>query len=198
MFLSRPIPFRWIFPLGQLGLCWFTATAVYWSPFRWVYFHDVVLIIRGLDLPGGLLQLPITIARADKTDWHPPGIEGFLWSAISWPVLALVFWWMAGRAVEALHALGNLQIRPRITLVEAIVAGVFMAGGAVLVVGLGIEYRTRVYKEFTAAVFVAAGGLWTLLGSLSVVARFRQWRLRRTIARSSTGFEASAGGAPRS
>jgi hypothetical protein len=187
MFKRGPIPFRWIFPLGQLLLCWFMTAATYSLPLRWLYFHYVVQIIRGLDLPGGLVQLPSIFFRVDKTAWHPPGIENALWCAISWPVLALLFWWMAGRALEALQVLGHFQIRPRITLIESIIGGVFMAGGIVLVIGLTVGEGKRVYTDFDTGLFAAAGGLWAVLGGLSVVARFRQWRLRRTLKKSASG-----------
>ncbi len=177
----RPIHFRWIFPFGQLSLCWFMTAVVYFlPPMRWLYLNSVVQIIRCLNLPGGLLQLPITILRADKTDWHPPGVESSLWCAISWPVLALVFWWMAGRAVEALRTLGGGQIMPRVTLAEAIVGGVLMSFGLVLVVGLTISEGRQVYTNRSTGLLAATSGLWAFLGGLSVIARFRQWRLRLT------------------
>jgi hypothetical protein len=102
-------------------------------------------------------------------------------------VLALLFWWMAGRALEALQVLGHFQIRPRITLIESIIGGVFMAGGIVLVIGLTVGEGKRVYTDFDTGLFAAAGGLWAVLGGLSVVARFRQWRLRRTLKKSASG-----------
>ena len=42
-----------------------------------------------------------------------------------------------------------------------------------------VEERTKIYTDFDSAVLAAAGGLWTFLGGLTVIARFRQWRLRR-------------------
>ena len=176
----RPIPFRWIFPLGQLVLSWLLVSLVRGLPGLWIFQHYVLRIIGSLNIPGGLMQLPIAILRADHTDWHPPGIDFFLWRAISWPVLATVFWWIAGRAVEALVALRHRQLKPRITVVETVVAFLTMSAGAVLIGGSLLFERGKIYTNFDSALLAIAGGLWAFLGGLSVVACFRQWRLRRT------------------
>jgi len=109
-----------------------------------------------------------------------------LWRAITWPLLAAVFWWIAGRAAEALIALRHRQLRPRITVVETVVAFLIMAGGAVLIGGSVVYERGNIYTKFDSALIAIAGGLWAFLGGLSVVARFRQWRLRRSQAANAT------------
>ncbi|HVG92136.1 MAG TPA: hypothetical protein VNB54_11660, partial [Alphaproteobacteria bacterium] len=53
-----------------------------------------------------------------------------------------------------------------------------MAGGATIFGGMlfGLSPSQRDWESTRLA---AAGGLWALLGALSVVARFRQWRFRK-------------------
>jgi len=163
------------------------STLVHVLPVPWSSYDYTLRIIRMLNLPGDLLQLPITLFRENKVDWHPAWMSGMLWAAISWPVLALVFWWMAGRAVDALVALKSSQPGPRITLIEAIVGGVLMLGGVVTVAGLAADRPADIYSNATTGFVIAAGGLWAVLGGTSVVARFRQWRLRRTLGKSAVG-----------
>jgi hypothetical protein len=185
---SRPAtPFRWIFPLGQLTLGWFMTALVYTLPISWNFYHQAMRIIRILDLPGDLLQVPINLFRGTKYDWHPSFINGPLWAALSWPVLALVFWWIAGRAVDALFALRYRQLGPRITLIEAIVGGVLMLGGIGVVIGFAASAPAQIYTSTTTGSAITSGGLWAVLGGLSVVARFRQQGLRSVLAKSASG-----------
>jgi cytochrome c biogenesis protein CcdA len=59
-----------------------------------------------------------------------------------------------------------------------------MTAGAFLFAGFLVGERTKIYTDFDTTLIVIAGGLWAFLGGLTVVARFRQWRLRRMLARS--------------
>jgi hypothetical protein len=175
----RSVPFRWIFPFGQLALSWFITSVVYVFPSGRFFKRNIFHAVFMLNLPSGLLILPIAIFRPDHADWHPAVVEGFVWRAVTWPVVGIVFWWIAGRAVEALASLEHRQLSPRITLAETIPAFLIMAGGALVSVGLLIGERTGVYTDFDTAMFAIAGGLWAFLGGLTVVAYIRQWRLRR-------------------
>ncbi len=75
-------------------------------------------------------------------------------------------------------ALKNRQLKPQISWFETIVGGVIMSGGAFFF-SAGAVYGLFIDHELQSFHFGAAGGLWALLGGLSVVARFRQWRLRK-------------------
>ena len=178
-------------------LCWLVAALVHFLPIAWLH-ANILHALDLLNLPAILFQVPWIILSPDRSDWRPPGVDLYLWRAISWPLLAFVFWWIAGRALEALLALRYRVIAPRITMIEAVVAFFIMAGGGMIVTfSLIFDFR-KLYSDFDSATLVTGGGLWTLLGALSVVARFRQWRLRRTIERSSAGLQGpSAVGAPR-
>jgi hypothetical protein len=160
---------------------------VHTLPVGWNLYQQSMRMIRILDLPGDLLQVPINLLRGTKYDWHPHFINGLLWAALSWPVLALGFWWIAGRAVDALLALRYRQLGPRITLIEAIVGGVLMLGGLAVVVGFAVSAPTQIYTNTTTGSVITSGGLWAVLGGLSVVARFRQQRLGHALAKAAPG-----------
>src|SRR5215471_13846805 len=119
----RPIPFRWIFPLGQLVLCMFLLALVNATPgfaserMRGVVAHG----ITALNMSGLLLQVPEPILRADHILWTPPGIDSRTWQAFRACTVGMLFWWIAGRATEALVAIPYRQLKPRITWAEAIV-----------------------------------------------------------------------------
>jgi hypothetical protein len=157
---------------------------VHFLPVSWSFYCQTLRIIRMLNLPGDLLQVPINLLRADRFDWHPSFISGLVWTALSWPVLALGFWWFAGRAVDALLALRDRQFGLRITLIEAIVGGLLTLGGVGAVLGFALSHPAQIYANTTTGFAIASGGLWAVLGGLSVVARFRQSRLRRALAKS--------------
>jgi hypothetical protein len=55
-----------------------------------------------LNLPSGLIQLPYVILNPEKEEWVPLGVDVMTWRAISWPLLGILFWWSAGRGMEAL------------------------------------------------------------------------------------------------
>jgi hypothetical protein len=187
VFDRRPIAFRWIFPLGQLALCWLMTALAYINPVSRSFCRETLRIVRMLNLPGDLLQVPINVLRGTKWDWHPSFIDGLFWAALTWPVLALIFWWFAGRAVDALLALRYQALAPRITLVESIVGGVLMLGGVVAVVEFAVRETAQIYTDPGTGLSIASGGLWALLGGLSVVARVRQSRLRRPLTKSVAG-----------
>ena len=90
----------------------------------------------------------------------------------------MVFWWIAGRAAEALVAINHRQLVPKIGWVETVAGFLVMAGGATFLGGMlfGLSPSQRDWESTRLA---AAGGLWALLGALSVVARFRQWRFSK-------------------
>jgi hypothetical protein len=178
----KPYPFRWIFPLGQLVLCMFLLAVVTAAPglLPWHIRSNVAQGIVALNMPGLLLQVPEAILRADHMFWTPPGIDSRSWQALRAAIVGMLFWWMAGRATEALVSIPFRQLKPRITWAEAIIGFLLMAGGATFLVG-GLFFGTsadHVDRDFRR--LVAGGGLWALLGALSVIARFRQWRLRKS------------------
>jgi hypothetical protein len=181
-FPRRSIPFRWIFPLGELFLCLFLLALMHFVPFLpWRTAMALTQGIALLNIPGTLLLVPEVFLRANRDMWAPPGVDPRTWAALSASVLGTPFWWMAGRAVDALQALKEKRCRPRMNWVETIVSFLIMSGGAVIFCA-GVVYGFFIERDPTSLHLGAAGGLWALLGGLSVVARFRQWRLRKTLA----------------
>lgn len=176
----RVFPFRWIFPLGQLVLC-LLLVSIAVLPRGYVPYtlaEHIYEAIGTINLPGGLIELPTAIFTADHVIWRPLFLSLQLWRAITWPVCCLVFWWIAGRATEALVALNYRQLVPKIGWVETVAGFLVMAGGATFLGGMlfGLSPSERDWQSTRLA---AAGGLWALLGALSVVARFRQWRFKK-------------------
>lgn len=180
--VRRPIPFRWIFPFGQLLLCFFLLSLLRAIPFfiSWRIRMGVTAGVIMLNAPGLLVHLPEIILRAGHGIWTPPGIDFRTWQAVTASIFGMLFWWAAGRAVEALLALKYRQCKPQINWFETIVSGLIMSGGVFLFAG-GVIEGFFIDHEINSLHIAAAGGLWTLLGALSVIARFRQWRLRKAM-----------------
>jgi len=194
--------FRLALPVGQLALC----ALILW-PLRgmirfelglpmgmggapWVFqtgpgrlFLDWSLssgrqTVAAINLPGGALQLPIALLTRGHQIWKPPGIEFQTWNALTWPVLGLVFWWIAGRGIDALLAARRKISLPSIRWTETVVGFILGAGGLVgafafLLTGGQDRYDPQLQ-------LLASGmGMWGLLGSLIVAARIVQWRIRK-------------------
>src|SRR5262249_1289881 len=137
-FGPRPIPFRWIFPLGQLCVCVLLVGSVTTTPVYRLGIHRSAVLegVAALNLPAGVIQIPIEASREDKQELKPTGIDLFLWRAITWPLIGLLFWWIAGRAVEALVSSGNGQLTPRISWIEVISGFLVMTAGGLVVLAM--------------------------------------------------------------
>ena len=175
----RVFPFRWIFPLGQLVLCMLLMLIVVElrGNIPYVYAARVSEAITAINLPGALVQLPVALLFPDHEIWTPPWLTAQLWHGITFPIFTLVFWWIAGRATEALVAIDYCQLSPKIGWVETVTGFLVMAGGATILGGMLFGLSPSERNESTR--LAAGGGLWALLGALSVIARFRQWRFTK-------------------
>jgi hypothetical protein len=193
------IRFAWALPLGELVLC-----AILLWPVRLWILHELGIHLpswleqlmglrygllpispdfstgaaAALNLPGMEIQLPYIILSANKMEWMPIAMDFRVWRAITLPFLCLPFWWMAGRAIDALIAIPKRKLIPRIGWTETIIGFLLMTTCAIGFAGLLLS-GSKEDKDSVTIRFVAGCGLWALLGSLSVIARFRQWRLRR-------------------
>ncbi len=183
-------PFRWVLPFGQLMVClvllWQARGIVAWSfglrlPLPMLGTGGIdggyaaLRAAAALNLPAGLIQLPYDIFSPSHTEWMPAGMDSTVWRAVTWPVIGLVFWWLPGRGIEALSAAKYRKLAPRIGWTETIVGFLVMAAGATIL----ILFFFISSHDSTDMKMGAAGGLWALLGGLSVVARIAQWRLLR-------------------
>jgi zinc transporter ZupT len=86
------------------------------------------------------------------------------------------------RAIDALIILKNGQLAPRIGWVQTIVGFLLMVIGIAGFIGILIGVLFFITHEEKENIpnfmrFSAGCGLWAMLGSLSVIARFRQRRL---------------------
>ena len=127
-----------------------------------------------LNLPAGLVQLPYVILNPAKEDWRPKGINLRTWRVISWPIIGMLFWWCAGRGIEALIAARRHLVNPKITWPETVVAAVLLLFCGVTAVSLPLSEHDR---SFPLILWILGSGTWTLLAGLTIVARGWQWRL---------------------
>ena len=134
----RVFHFRWIFPLGQLVFSILLVSIVvelrHYIPY--VYAARVGEAITAMNLPGALIQVPVAFLFPDHEIWRPSLLSFQLWHGISFSIFALVFWWIAGRATEALVAIDDRQLNPKIGWVETVTGFLIMAGGATVLGGM--------------------------------------------------------------
>lgn len=138
---------------------------------------EVRLLIPGnLNFPAFFFDFLISDLLADRS--HTDDDFYTYWRAVTWPLLAIVFWWMAGRAVEALIAARENLLTPRISPPEVTVAIVllFFGGGLSLQFAFGGESG-----DLDSYLLAAGAGLWAIIGAIMLSARLAQWKVRRAI-----------------
>jgi len=79
-----------------------------------------------LNVPSLLVQLPYVILNPDKKEWVPKSMDLWTWRAITLPLIGILFWWIAGRSMEALLAARPQLVRPRIRWIEAVVGATLL------------------------------------------------------------------------
>jgi len=127
-----------------------------------------------LNLPSGLVQLPYAILSPGREDWRPRGINLRTWRVISWPIVGILFWWCAGRGIEALIAGRRRLVHPQITWIETGIAAILFLFCGITAVSLPLSAHD---KSFPLALWILGSGTWALLAGLTVAARVMQWRL---------------------
>jgi hypothetical protein len=128
-----------------------------------------------LNLPSGLVQLPYVILNPSKQDWAPKGINLRTWRVISWPIVGILFWWSAGRGIEALIAGRRRLAGPRITWLETVIAAALFLFCGIAAVSLPLSgYHD---KNFPLILWILGSGTWASLGGVTLAARAMQWRL---------------------
>ena len=65
-----------------------------------------------LNFPVLIPQLPYILVNSEKREWVPRGMLAEVWRALSWPFAGILFWWCAGRGIEALRAAGKAVVAP--------------------------------------------------------------------------------------
>lgn len=127
-----------------------------------------------LDFPVLIAQVPYVLVT--HQEWIPQRMFKATWRALSWPFAGLLFWWLAGRGVEALSATFQSVIHPRLRWIEVTWAVLFLVVGIGTFIGIVTSTPDdRRDKDFMALMY--GGMLWGVLAGLTVIARFRQWRI---------------------
>jgi hypothetical protein len=129
-----------------------------------------------LNLPVIMVDLPYLILNPAKTEWVPKGMYFRWWRATSWPFVGLIFWWIAGRGVEALLCAHQSAIYPPIGWVETLVGILLLAVGTMGFIA-ALAQRGQ-DSDSPWVLFSAAGLMWAVLGGLTVAARIVQWKIR--------------------
>ena len=136
-------------------------------------------MVAALNGPGGLPELLVAMVSPGHEGWVPKGMFFWTWRDISWPLLGLFFWWLAGRAVDALFAARRKIARPKLGWWEVVPAMlVFAYGGMLMICMIGMqEARGTPHRE----AFVAIGCMWMVFGASIVRAKFLQRRMARLV-----------------
>ena len=130
-----------------------------------------------LNVPVTFLELPFAVFRPSHRGWTPHGMDFRVWRAISYPLAGLIFWWIAGRGLDALVASRKKLISPRIRWIEVTVAVAIFLCVLMVLIGFVIDASWRGALQLE---LLAAGALvWTALATTVVVARVMQWRIRK-------------------
>jgi hypothetical protein len=135
-----------------------------------------------LNLPAGLLSVPYAIANPNKTEWTPRGMNYRYWRAISWPLAGLVFWWLAGRGIEAFMAAFKKRLRPALKPVEMIIAVLLVMAGVICFLTPLIGRDSNDPDSFPWVLMCLSGAMWFTFGAATIAARFLQRRVRRQLA----------------
>jgi hypothetical protein len=213
----RNIAFRWVLPIAEILVCavllWPTkgllalqlraAGHSYWPAKVGEPPHLNVRVImvtmtpqemKAMELSNlrfsapAVLNIPCSLFGLLRQETVPRGFSPELWRSLTWPVLGIVFWWIAGRSIDALVASRRGFLSPQITWIELFVAILVVALGTVdwVLFLSGPNDRSGFVFPWPSA--LAASGLWMLLGGTSVVARIVQWRIRSRSAASTATF----------
>jgi hypothetical protein len=132
-----------------------------------------------LNLPSGLIQLPYVILSPSKEERVPVGLDVLTWRAVSWPLLGLLFWWSAGRGIDALLATRQRRVQPKISWVEAVTGIALFLFCAIVAICFPIFSHGDHDPDFPLKLFSCGFGMWALLAGVVVLAKFRQWRILR-------------------
>ena len=126
-----------------------------------------------LDLPVLLVQTPYVLLTSARTVPRPGNIPLLEWNAAFLPFAGLVFWWSAGRGLEALLASAKKAIAPRITRLETIAALAMLFIGIVMVV---VTFSGAI-EENSFMSGSAGFALWAGLSVPLLLAKYAQWKL---------------------
>jgi|SRR5205809_5131475 len=99
--------------------------------------------VAALNLPGGLPDWTYAILSPAHSEWTPKGMFTWTWRDLSWPIIGIFFWWLAGRSIEGLLFSRHKILLPKIRWWEVVVSLPVLAFGAIWAVGLCIDQSAR-------------------------------------------------------
>ncbi len=121
-------------------------------------------VITAVNLPGALMEMPVSLATVTPEVWYPKRLEMWTWRALATVVSCLTAWLLAGLGVEAL--VGRRRMRWPWALLGSI-------GCVLLLLIVGGFYFGA--SEGEGRAWVLAGlGLWLVLFGVLPVAWIRQ------------------------
>jgi hypothetical protein len=109
----------------------------------------------------------------------PLGMDVITWRALTGPLLGILFWWVAGRGIEALLAARRGFVRPEISWVETGIGGALFLFCTIAAIGLPLFGNKNHDPDFPLTLWCCGLGTWALLGAVVAAARVGQWRIRR-------------------
>ena len=149
-------------------------------------------LVATLNLPGSLPDLAYAMISSAHEEWIPTGMSMWVWRDISWPIVGMFFWWLAGRSIEALLSARHEILQPRIRWWEVLISIPVLAYGGIWPVMMSVDRSSRA-EFFWWPLLVVFGSLWLGLGACTVAASIVQWRLRRRAASSPVAEAAATG-----
>jgi hypothetical protein len=139
--------------------------------------------VGALNMPGGLPDMTYAILSPAHSEWIPRGMFMWVWRDLSWPIVGIFFWWLAGRSIEALLFSRHKILLPKVRWWEVVVSLPALAFGAIWAVVMSFDQSA--HAQFPMWMPLAVfGSMWLVLGASTSLAYFVQWRLRRRLASS--------------
>jgi hypothetical protein len=134
-----------------------------------------------LNIPSLLVYMPYEIWGPTHEEWSPNGMSRDAWETLTYPIIGIMFWWIAGRSLEALSAARRRELVPSITWIEVVIGSLAFLLAALSCIAFLTSRSEPLPRPWQ--VMSIGGAIWTILGASTITARIVQWRIRRRIAR---------------
>jgi hypothetical protein len=135
--------------------------------------------VAALNFPGCLPDLVQAVVSPAHSAWTPRGMLEWTWRALSWPIVSVFFWWLAGRSIEALLLARQRILLPKIRWWEVVVSLPVLMLGAISAVSVTVDQSS--HAEPFSQLLLIFGSVWFILGICTPTARVAQWRLRKQL-----------------
>jgi hypothetical protein len=132
-----------------------------------------------LNLPAMLISAPEAIFSSGHMSWHPDGMTFKVWNALSYPFLALVFWWIIGRGIDALLAIRHGSLDPPLRWFDVLVTAILLSGGIALAIGYFVSATPEDKADGVLAGICSAAACWAAMAILPTLAWIFQFRYKR-------------------